>query len=220
MALTTKTNANIDALAGAVPAPYGPLTRVTDMDALGYIPNSDRPIAFTSNVSTTAVSMSYDQLADVRTRDEILKEAHSKRNINGEFDEMVKAIAVLYAYTSSMSLPHLDSEKVLVLEGLRAQREIVAQPPNFINMNANPPVTLIVDFTVVDAEGAGAGLAAQVTNTTVGGFLYRWDWGDGTFSTGQNPANHTYGGAGVKTVTLTVIGWEGVKSVSKNVTMA
>jgi PKD repeat protein len=41
------------------------------------------------------------------------------------------------------------------------------------------------------------------TNTSVGGSVFTWDFGDGTIYTGANPPGHSYGAPGIYTITLT-----------------
>lgn len=56
------TNAAVGVLAAAVPAPYGPLTRVTDVEAFGS-PNVDVKIEFTDTLGSK-VYLTWAQLND------------------------------------------------------------------------------------------------------------------------------------------------------------
>ena len=53
------TNSAIDALAGAFPAPAGPLTRVTDLNAMSIDGNEDIKLEFTTDSSAPALGASY-----------------------------------------------------------------------------------------------------------------------------------------------------------------
>lgn len=72
-------NGTVDTAAAAVPAPYGPLTRVTDLDALGITPDSEVVIEFTTDGSAPAMGevftvwMSYSELTNTAIRDRILE---------------------------------------------------------------------------------------------------------------------------------------------------
>lgn len=76
-------------------------------------------------------------------------------------------------------------------------------------------------FTINGPATAVHGVASTWSSTTAtdpfpGGAIssYKWNWGDGTTSTGQSPAAHTYAAAGTKTITLTVTDTYGV-SIAK-----
>ena len=56
----------------------------------------------------------------------------------------------------------------------------------------------------------------QFTNTSTGGTIYNWDFGDATQSTAQNPA-HVYFTSNTYTVTLTVTGANGCSTTSTQV---
>lgn len=70
----TVTNANINALAAATPAPYGPLVRVTDVATLPT-PNSEIALELTSALGVH-VFLTFEQLEDADIRLSLLKSAH------------------------------------------------------------------------------------------------------------------------------------------------
>lgn len=70
----TVTNGNINTLAAATPAPYGPLVRVTDVATLPT-PNSEIVLELTSALGVT-VHLTYEQLEDADIRLSMLKTAH------------------------------------------------------------------------------------------------------------------------------------------------
>lgn len=72
--MTNYSNANIDALAAAVPAPYGPLTRVTDMATLPT-PNGDRFITLTTDTLNVPVRLRAYELADAEAVQKAIAEA-------------------------------------------------------------------------------------------------------------------------------------------------
>jgi hypothetical protein len=59
------------------------------------------------------------------------------------------------------------------------------------------------DFTVDPTEGE-APLEVAITNTSVRGYIYAWDFGDSTFSDLENPDPHIYYKPGEYTVLLTI----------------
>jgi hypothetical protein len=70
----TVTNGNIDTACAAVPAPYGPLVRVTSVTG-GPTPNSEIALELTSALGVT-VHMTFEQLEDADIRLSLLKAAH------------------------------------------------------------------------------------------------------------------------------------------------
>lgn len=60
---TTVTNAEVDTGAAAIDAPWGPLTRVSDVEADYPEPNSNLDIEFTDDLDTT-IWMTYEELID------------------------------------------------------------------------------------------------------------------------------------------------------------
>lgn len=210
-------NGQIETAAAAVPAPYGPVTRVGD--APNADPNQNMKIEFESALGVTFYA-SYEELTDSTTINNILERAHSRRGFNHPAWELAQTIQILAAYIDSLDgPPYSDDEYQMIIDVLRTQRPIMAQPPN-LNFSSDASIVPVANFTVVDADGAGAGLAADVTNTSTGTiYLYLWDWGDGDTSTGASPANHTYATDGEKSITLTVVGPGGTSSVTKTVDM-
>lgn len=99
---TTVSNATVDTAAAAVGAPYGPLTRVTDMDTLPT-PNSQHKIAFTSNVGSTPVEMTYEELLITGVRDRILEQAHNWTDVVRKFGAAIDGLDTLW---TAMSAPH------------------------------------------------------------------------------------------------------------------
>jgi murein DD-endopeptidase MepM/ murein hydrolase activator NlpD len=83
-----------------------------------------------------------------------------------------------------------------------ATHSVVIQPPLRAGLSATP------------ASGR-APLKVTFNNTSVGAYTESlWDFGDGKTSRAQNPS-HTYGAAGVYTVTLTVSGPDGEDTVTR-----
>ena len=59
------------------------------------------------------------------------------------------------------------------------------------------------DFTIDPAEGE-APLEVNLTNTSIRGYIYQWDFGDSTFSDLEDPDPHIYYKPGEYTVLLTI----------------
>lgn len=215
---TTITNGNYDTAAAAVPAPYGPLTR--DEDVPDMSPNSDRKVQTTSALGVVAF-FTYDQVNDLDTIERLLEFVHSGKDVNHPAWDIFRIVQLLYFNMLSYAGPPYSAVELQTsVDILRTIHRMIGQPPNK-NLGGGSESEVQANFTVVDADGAGAGLAADVTNLSTGDIsMYLWDWGDGDVSLGVSPANHTYGSAGAKTVTLTVAGPGGVDSIVKSVTMA
>jgi len=214
MALATVTNAQVDTGAAAIVAPYGPLTRVSDVEAFAA-PNSNIEIQFTSALSVT-VYLTYEQLIDLTRVYYRLEDQHSIRNINGQANEVYGILLAVTEYMKSFSgPPYMDSEWQFIIDGLRIIRPIVAQQ---LNWNESPAadIALRAGFTT-----SAAGLVETVTDTSTGSIvMWAWDWGDGKYSVGEVPGNHTYAGAGTYIITQYVVGRAGMDQVSHSVTVA
>jgi PKD repeat protein len=214
MALATVTNAQVDTGAAAIVAPYGPLTRVSDVEAFAT-PNSNIEIQFTSALSVT-VYLTYEQLIDLTRVYYHLEDQHSIRNINGQANEVYGILRAVTEYMKSFAgPPYLDSEWQFVIDGLRIIRPIVAQQTNW-NDDPAADIALRAGFNT----GAVA-LVETVTDTSTGSILmWVWAWGDGTYSVGEVPGAHTYAVAGTYTITQYVVGRAGMDQISHAVTVA
>ena len=71
----------------------------------------------------------------------------------------------------------------------------------------------VANFNATPTAGA-APLAVQFTNSSTNATSWYWNFGDGTSSTGQNPAK-TYASAGTYTVSLTATGSSGSHTATK-----
>jgi hypothetical protein len=98
---TTVTNANVDTGAAAIAAPYGPLTRVTDITTLAT-PNSDLRLEFTTALSTT-VYMTYDELVDADMSEGILAQHFNFQDV---LEQAVVLIDTLNTAAAALVLPH------------------------------------------------------------------------------------------------------------------
>lgn len=96
-------NATIDTAAAAVAGPYGPLTRVSDVDADFPTPNGNIRIKFTSNIGSTVVYLTYNQLLDAHVTLRILEQAHS---MTKRVQDIKTEISDAYAVTNAFSVPH------------------------------------------------------------------------------------------------------------------
>jgi hypothetical protein len=223
MAFSTVTNANVDTAAALVPYPFGPLTRVGSVVAAG--PNSQLPIDFTlaAPFATTHVYLSYDQISDLDTVTDSIKD---QIGLQAVIHDLMLVTRVVDRYMTQETIPPATSpEYMRIINAFRHINTLFAQVPNIAPIEYQHTGLIEADFTVVDADGGGAGLAAAVTPTITGDVsMVLWEWGDGTstieIAAPFDPANHTYGSAGAKTVTMTAIGRGGVVTVRKSVTMA
>ncbi len=74
------------------------------------------------------------------------------------------------------------------------------------------------DFTYTPTENPEAGMAIEFQNTTVDGNSYSWTFGDGAFSSVENPI-HIYDAAGNYDVNLTAINDAGEQAKIKSITI-
>jgi hypothetical protein len=212
---TTITNGNFDGILANVKAPYGPITRSEAVPA--HAPNSDMQVAVASALSV-AFTISFDQLNDVQTANEIAKRVHSVRGINHPGFELEIVTRLMAEYMESYAgPPFTDVEWQTMIDGLRIMKPMVANVPN---RDYPPDEQVHAGFTVVDDDAGAAGLDATATDTSTGNIsMYLWDWGDGEYSVGAANNTHTYVLAGTYTVTLYVIGPGGVDWAVASLTM-
>jgi len=112
---TTITNGDLDTLAAAVPAPYGPLTRVTSVASLPT-PNSAHRIEFTTQYSVS-VFLSYDDLQNDALVEKVLSQAHDYTSVVGR---MKDAITGLDALADTMTAPHTYADYQSLTDYFRA----------------------------------------------------------------------------------------------------
>jgi hypothetical protein len=106
--MTTITNANIDANLD-VDSPYGPLVRVTDIDAIAYDGNQNQQIEFTTAVSGgPTLWMSYAQLTNDDLRQAIVLQAF---NFQVDIETLKTKVDALDTAITAMSLPHTYANK-------------------------------------------------------------------------------------------------------------
>lgn len=213
--MTQRSNANFDTLAAAVPAPYGPLTRVTDINtAFDYDDNSDAKVEATSALNVT-VFISYNQLNDAATRDAILFRAHAVKGINAIIDPIQHTIKALNAYLSSLSGPGFsDAEALKVFNVVRTMLPFVGMPAN--NSTAWEPgrktgVTQVISGT--DASRT-ATLMLEGDPALVVTF-----WGDGNYDIGNGPHTNTFAADGDYVIQTIAIGPGGVAVASEEETV-
>lgn len=70
---------------------------------------------------------------------------------------------------------------------------------------------------VVDNDAACYDLTVAITNQSINGITYQWDFGDGTTSSDANPPPHYYGTSGAYTITLRVLNGQGCADVATQV---
>lgn len=115
----TITNSNVDTAAAAVPGPWGPLTRVTDVTTLPT-PNSDIDLQFTGARGTT-YRMSMEQLEDADVRLDIILRTEG---FQGNVEDIKTRVAAINTTLAAMTYPHTYLEYKGVIEALRNIVEI------------------------------------------------------------------------------------------------
>lgn len=114
--MPTYANAAIDALAAAVAAPYGPLTRVTDLTTLPT-PNDRALMEFTDAAGHT-LFMRYEELTDADRLLELLAEANSPSYLVHEV--LTELTDILVDVPLAGDGQYTDSEVRQVFERLQA----------------------------------------------------------------------------------------------------
>jgi HPt (histidine-containing phosphotransfer) domain-containing protein len=118
----TKTNAEIDTAAAAVAAPYGPLTRVTDVEALPE-PNSEIQIQFTMASSIGTVYLTWEQMENA---DQLLALLKKAAGVTAIVQDIKTAIDALDTTMGAYAVPHTQAELTATINTLRNIRQIVA----------------------------------------------------------------------------------------------
>lgn len=116
---TTITNGNIDTAAALIDAPYGPLTRVTDVATLPT-PNSHIRLEFTDANGNT-VFFTYEQLLDEPGTETRLQD---RDGIGGKVEALKTQIAAIYALSNAMAQPHTRAEYETLIAELREIPEL------------------------------------------------------------------------------------------------
>ena len=220
MVYATITNATFDVAAAAVPAPYGPLTRVDDLESTPtYSPNSHIGVRVTS-AAGVAFEISYaDLTASNVVRDQYIKEAHG---VQGKLQDLADWAAQLNAVLNNTAFDPLaapDHFWQWILKAFQAMPEICALAP----FEAFDEVQDRTTEMVASIATATVALVVTITNNSTG--LYHFaliDWDDGTWDLiGMDTTSiaHTYS-AGSYDPVLWIIGPQGIDSDTDNVTPA
>ena len=217
MARTLVTNGTFDTAAGLVEGPYGPLTRVDSVADHDF--NSDIPILCTSNVSTTELYISYDQMTgDETLLNEILANAHGGTGLNHLAWEATLMTKLMFYLTESYAgPPYADLEWQAIIQGFRFFRSLAAQLPivAWDDYEADQ-VVKIPTFTPADHATVNFGqLTLAVTGEWTSGLI---DWGAGATPTQlitpatdlSSPLSHDYGATGAQTVEVIILGAGGI----------
>ena len=110
----TVSNATIDTAAAAVPSPYGPLTRVTDVADLPE-PNSEIRLEFTSALSET-VYATYAELIIPAMILQINQRAHDWTAVVADLKTALNELDVL---VDAMATPHTYEDYQAIIDTFR-----------------------------------------------------------------------------------------------------
>lgn len=126
MALPTNvTNANIDTAAAAVAGPLGPLTRVTDVDALGLNPDSEINIEFTTDGSSPAfgevftVWLTYRELSNSDYADVLLNKLKEAAGNAYQVYLLKAAIDAIDTVATAVTAPYTQADYEAIIEAIR-----------------------------------------------------------------------------------------------------
>lgn len=208
------TNSDYDTRAAAVPAPYGPLTRVGDVPDRD--PNSNVKIEATTAIGDTPVLLSYDDLGEPEVVDRVMEESHSGRGMNVPQVQSIKSTAeqIFRLAESYGNPPYTDLELRRLIELVRTNPHFTYQPDKRSEYAKD---RVVAAFTVTDEGSSVASVEDQSTGKID---EWMWDWGDGAISFGKEPGDHDYATTGAKTIRLTVSGSGGSDSTTRTITLA
>jgi len=80
---------------------------------------------------------------------------------------------------------------------------------NCISMNLSPANVLVYNTPIASFEVSSTQLTefdpqVEIDNTSIGGYLYHWNFGDGSYSSDYNPIFHTFNQPGIYQITLNI----------------
>lgn len=207
----TISNATFAAACAAVPGPFGPLTRVGDLEAATVpVPNSHIRFAVTGQ-GGLAFYISYDEMSRAGVRNDVLREAYGLPYI---VNELKTFIEVLYNASLQMDdiLTATAEEYRDVFNLFKYYPAIIGLTPVHSFSEMSKSNELVASFTM-----SGTGATRAVVNTSTGydqaTAFWIWDWGDGEYSYVENPTPHTYAVDGTYDVRL-LVGGRGGFSIS------
>jgi len=218
--LSTVTNAAFDALAAAVPAPFGPLTRVGTLQATNRIvPNSREPIEVYGAGGTNDIHffVSYEDLSDTATTQTKLREAYGHRYKYYDAENFIEALwlsILAPAGTRVDPLTVTEENYATLARTFQYYKDFRELPPVFDWYETKKANRNKVSFTTAVTSAA----VRTITNTSTGYHYERFivDWGDAISTSIQDLAGnfttaaHTYTVDGTYNIRLFGIGRGGI----------
>lgn len=192
MALATISNSTFDTALGLVAAPYGPLTRsgtTTNLDTTpGALPNSMISYEVVGQGSVH-LFVSYEELTNPAVLNAKLREAYG---LAFRYREALLIVEALFRTLNTVSPISVTADQYQdMIHLFQYLVPIIGQlNPKFSYSELSNANAVVANFTISTAPDASH---RTVVNTTTGlATDYFWDWGDGTFSVGEDPAPHQY----------------------------
>lgn len=213
--IQTITNTQFDSAASAIPAPFGPLTRKSDIESIS--PNSQVAAEVTSALGYTFY-ISYQDLTDPVESMEIIRQAHGQLYV---YQAMVDTLAVLLANANDTLSTVTQEEMYSFFRAMRNLTVLYGMIPLESTFEYNSKLKIRADFEAVDGEDGTATLTAEIQGDYS---MFLWE----TIDDDGNPVTSTDevfafdpGAAGTYPVRLVVIGGGSVDPVviSKSVTI-
>jgi hypothetical protein len=210
MTLATKTNGQFDTAAAAVPAPFGPFTRVDNVAAVA--PNSHLPVQCTAFGGTKTIYVSFDTLNDAKLLEAFIRDTFGIEYLLYQISLVSKVLAANIAEID----PPLTTaaEKQEILKSLSIIPTLFGTFPWKAHIENDKSLEVQVDFSGTPS-GADLALVQDIDGQY---YLKLWDFGDGATSLDDNPT-HTYDLDGTYDVRLIVIGAGGIKEKRKSFTI-
>ncbi len=211
----TISNATFDAAAALVPLPFGPLTRVTNLETEPFVfPNSHIRVSVTG-AGSVAFQISYDEMTNAGSLQDVLREAYPTQSLVLDLQTFA---SLLYnaAITNITLLTATPAQYKAAMDLFMYFRPASMLMPVFSYEEEARRNKALANFT-----GTPAGANLTVVNTSVGYEItdYEWDWGDSTKSYVAAPAPHTYAVDGTYVVTLKIGGRGGFSQIRKSFTI-
>ncbi|APU89040.1 PKD containing protein [Virus Rctr85] len=207
MGFTDIDNTDLNTAAAAVPAPFGPFTRVGN--AADVSPNSHLPVEMTAFAGAKTFFVSYDTLSSADLLQDFIKNTFG---IDYLIWQLKLALEVLDANAKDIAPPLATvPEQQEILKSLAIIPTLFGTFPWKALIENDPSLKVVADFT-----GTPAGANLTLDQTVTGqAYLHLWDFGDGTTSLATDPVK-VYAADGTYVVRLIVIGAGGIVEVRKS----
>ena len=157
----TITNSQFNTACAAVPGPFGPLTRVGNLEAATVpVPNSHIRFSVTGQ-GGKAFEISYDELSKPDVRDDVIREAYGVGYIINDLKEFVELLNAAAARLNVLTSTPADYHDVFQL--FKYYPAIIGLTPVHNRAELSKNNKIEANFTT-----SGSGASRSVVNTSTG----------------------------------------------------